>query len=415
MGKSVIIVGGGASGLTAAISAARAGAQVTVLDGMERCGKKLLATGNGRCNLTNLDPALPTKYYGTGSELAEHVTSRRDADWTLAFFEELGLLAQERDGYVYPYAAQASSVLETLLAELRRLRVKLKFKEKIRSVEKKDDKWHVKTDTWCYTACALVLACGSKAAPDTGSDGSGYALAKTLGHTIITPRPALVPVVCEGLLPAQLAGVRCRASVSLYERLDNRAELLAKDSGELQWTKYGVSGIVIFQLSRFISGCKALETLYLQIDLLPDFNETYLTDLLEKRVQLIDMERVSALLSGMLHEKLISAVLQAAGILAKTVCRDLTKEQIRNVIQTAKKFQLNVAGTKSFDACQICTGGVHCREVSMDSLESLKHKNLFFAGELLDVDGPCGGYNLQWAWASGYLAGESAAEAAIRQ
>ncbi|MDO4321593.1 MAG: aminoacetone oxidase family FAD-binding enzyme [Lachnospiraceae bacterium] len=408
MGRTVIVAGGGASGLMAAIAAARAGAEVTVLEGMERCGKKLLLTGNGRCNLTNLDPELPGKYYGTGATLAEQVIRGFGTFQTLSFFEELGLLTQEKNGYVYPYSAQAGAVLEVLLTELRRLKVKLKFGEKIESAEKKNGEWQVKTATWRYTAQALILACGSKAAPGTGSDGSGYTLANMLGHTVLPPRPALAPLVCRGNVFSQLAGVRCRGTVSLFQKKGGQKLLLKQDTGELQWTKYGVSGIVVFQLSRFVSENENDGGLYLEIDLLPDFDEDYLKALLHRQAARLPKERTASVLSGFLHEKLIPVVLKAAGISVKAVCGDLSDGQILKLADVSKHFCLEVKETKSFDVCQVCSGGVDCREVSAESLQSLKHDGLFFAGELLDVDGPCGGYNLQWAWSSGYTAGSAA-------
>lgn len=257
--KRVIVAGAGAAGLMAAITAARAGASVTVLEAMERPGKKLLLTGNGRCNLTNLDPALPMAYYGTGAALAAAVIKRFDAEKLVSWFEELGLLIQEKNGYVYPYSAQAGSVLEVLLAEARHLKIKLKYSEKIIEIQKhsisstKEVEWEVRTQTWKYTADAVILACGSKAVMTTGSDGSGYALAASLGHTIQTVKPALTPVICKEKFLPQISGVRCRACVTLFEQIGKKEPvMLRQEKGELQWTKYGVSGIVIFQLSRFV-------------------------------------------------------------------------------------------------------------------------------------------------------------------
>lgn len=416
MGKRVIIAGGGAAGLTAAVFAARQGAEVTVLEGMERPGKKLLLTGNGRCNLTNLDVALSGKYYGSGAAVARKLTEQFGASEVLSFFEELGLLTTEKNGYVYPYSLQSGAVLGALLSEIRRLRVKLKLGEKVESIQQEEERWKVKTASWCYTADALVLACGGKAVPSTGSDGSGYALARMLGHSVTVPRPALVPLECNGRMYERLSGVRCRAAVSLYRAISEKnknevqkeAVLLKKDIGELQWTKYGVSGIVIFQLSRFVSTASHPQQMYLEVDLLPDFEKAYLVAFLERRAALFSKERTVALLSGLLHEKLIPVLLKNAEIPEKLSCGEVDAVQIERLVVQAKKLRLSLAGTKSFDVCQVCAGGVDCREVSDKTLQSKKWNNLFFAGELLDVDGPCGGYNLQWAWTSGYVAGMSA-------
>lgn len=412
MKKTVIVVGGGASGLMAAIAAARRGAAVTVLEGMERPGKKLLQTGNGRCNLTNLDRQLPEKYYGSGAMLARSLTQRFDGAAAVAFFEELGLLVQEKNGYVYPYPAQASAVLQVLLAELRRLHVRLKLGERVTSLEMSGGTWQVKTASWTYTAEAVILACGGKALPATGSDGSGYALARSLGHAVVTPVPALAPVACEGSFFVSLAGVRCRAAVSLFQKKTSGDEQLAAETGELQWTKYGVSGIVVFQLSRHISACSRPHNLFFEVDLLPDFGETYVKELLCRRKEALAKERPAALLPGILHEKLIPVIIKNAGLSAKKSCGELNDTEIERLIAAAKHLRLSVAGTKSFDACQVCAGGVSGDEVCPDTLESRKHRKLYFTGELLDVDGPCGGYNLQWAWASGYAAGTAAGQEA---
>ena len=458
MARKVIIAGAGASGLVAAIAAARTGAEVTVLEAMDRPGRKLLLTGNGRCNLTNMDPELSTHYYGSGQKLAQSVTERFGAGQTRRFFEELGLLTTEKNRYVYPYNMQSSAVLDVLLAELRRLKVKLKFNEKIEAIEVTGDCWGVKTSSWSYQADAIVLACGSRCLPKTGSDGSGYRLAAQLGHTIITPRPALAALNCSGDFFASLAGVRCRTRVTLLVG----GQAVKEETGELQWTKYGVSGIVVFQLSRFVSADNLRQfdsacvrqagqlagrtgTQYtLSIDLLPEFEHSYLARLLSARASELSKETVAVLLKGMLHEKLIPVVLAGAGIKKSQTCKELIEQNcdgssarveksrtctelvdgtenkkskicekqdvgaVDRLVSCMKAFTIPVTGVRSFDECQVCSGGVDCREIDAETLESKLHRHLYFAGELLDVDGPCGGYNLQWAWASGYIAGQAA-------
>ncbi len=403
MAKKIIVAGAGASGLTAAIAAARSGAEVTVLEAMERPGKKLLMTGNGRCNLTNMDAQLSSRYHG-GAELAKTVTERFGARETLQFFVSLGLLTRERDGYVYPYTGQASTVLQVLLAEIRRLRVKLKLSERVQELHRENGQWLIRTGSWQYTADAVVLACGSRCMPETGSDGSGYRLAGALGHTIVRPAPALTPLVCQADFLQAVSGVRCQAQASLF----TGDCLLGTERGELQWTKYGVSGIVVFQLSRFVSAAEK-QAFLLELDLWPDFTGPVLVSALRERAKALEQERVSACLCGLLHEKLIPVVLRQAGVSAKQTCAQLSDEQTMRIVQCGKRLSLPVKGTRSFDSCQVCAGGVDTGEVSAQDLQSRKQTGLYLAGEMLDVDGPCGGYNLQWAWASGYLAGMSAA------
>lgn len=411
--RKVIVVGGGAAGLMAAVFAAREGAQVTILEAKERPGKKLLLTGNGRCNLTNLDTDLPEAYHGSGRKMAASLTRAFDGRAVCRFFEELGLLTQEKNGYIYPYSAQSGSVLEVLLSEIRRLKVKLKLSEKIKEVTKTPEGWAVSTEGWTYESDAVILACGSKCAADTGSDGSGYVLARSLGHKIIKIAPALTPVTCKADYLQNLAGVRCRARVTLCR---GREQEIAADTGELQWTKYGVSGIVVFQLSRYISSAASPEGMYFKIDLLPEYEKEQLLHILSRRAAMIGREKLSVLLAGLLPEKLIPVVLgemdriqKSSRSFTKYTCSEFADKQAGLLIDLMKAFILPITGTKSFDTCQVCAGGVDCREVNPDTLESCLHPGLYFAGEMLDVDGPCGGYNLQWAWSSGYAAGRAAA------
>ncbi|MCC8137313.1 MAG: aminoacetone oxidase family FAD-binding enzyme [Clostridiales bacterium] len=438
MAKNIIVIGAGAAGLVAAISAARAGADVTVLEAQERPGRKLLVTGNGRCNLSNTSEHLAEQYRGTGAPLASKLIQRFDTTATLEFFHGLGLLTQEKNGYVYPHTAQSSSVLEVLLAELRRLKVKLKFSQDIVKIavyetpepvqaafcrpdvpEPSAARFAVVTSTWTYHADAVILACGSKAAPATGASETGYLLVRTLGHTILEPRPALVPFTSNAPFLNRTAGVRCRAGVTLL-RHALFCEPVARDIGELQWTAYGVSGIVIFQLSRYTAfeaerkikkpdkTDKEEQTAYsLSIDFFPDCGEKELEELLIKRAAELERESVRVLLRGLLNEKLIPVILSQGKKLPQA-CGDLEPADIFRICHTMKAFPLPVTGTKSFDQAQICTGGVDCREIT-DELESRIHGGLYFAGEMLDVDGPCGDYNLQWAWTSGYLSGQYAA------
>lgn len=450
--RKVIVAGAGAAGLMAAIAAARQGAEVTVLEAMERPGKKLLLTGNGRCNMTNMDEKLSEVYYGSGRETAHNLTRSFDAKSVCSFFEELGLLTQEKNGYVYPYSAQSTAVLDVLLAEVRRLKIKLKLSEKILSIKMNMVSdlneisadgtaypWTVETATWSYHCDSVILACGSKCVPSTGSDGTGYELAGALGHKIVPVMPALVPVTCQYEDLSSLSGVRCRARVSLYSSA-NKNKPLASEAGELQWTRYGVSGIVVFQLSRFVSNAGIGEKQFLSIDLLPEYEEKYLFRFIQNRSVQIKNEKAAALLAGMLNEKLIPVILKEADrllekqksggslncngksisaaekqkkkkfrSLAKFTCSELEEQHLSAVIRVMKHLILPVTGTRSFDSCQVCSGGVDCREVNADTMESMLHKGLYFAGEIMDVDGPCGGYNLQWAWSSGYTAGVSAA------
>lgn len=434
----VIIAGAGASGLMAAITAARNGAKVTVLEAMERPGKKLLTTGNGRCNLTNMDPELAKRYHGAPEMFTRPVIERFDAGAVRAFFLKLGLLTTEKNGYVYPYTNQASSVLEVLLTELRRLKIKLKLMEKIEAIRHEDSIWKVQTGTWTYRAERLVLSCGSKCAPMTGSDGSGYQLAEMAGLNLIPVVPALTPLLCEGKAPALAAGVRGMAEISLWKcRKQDMGQMPAKkqgrkdrgrksakvgdwifvasEQGEVQWTKYGISGIAVFQLSRYVAAAKETAAFQATLDLLKPYLEESkmgrktLEKMLWQRAGQISSDPAGALLRGILNEKLIPLMLDRAEIRPKTRCRDLTEKELCALLDVCSCYPLTVSGTKSYDVCQACAGGVDTAQISPETMECKHIPGLYVTGELLDVDGPCGGYNLQWAWASGYVAGQSAA------
>ncbi len=436
--RRVIVVGAGASGLMAAITAARNGASVTVVDAMDRAGKKLLLTGNGRCNLTHMDEYPEESCFGAERGWIREVMRQMMPEEVRHFFLELGLPTFEKNGYVYPVTGQASSVTAVLTAEMRRLKIKLKLSEKILALEKDGEVWRVRTGSWCYEGDAVILACGSKAAPKTGSDGSGYELAKMAGHKVRPVYPALTSVLCEGDFFQTVTGVRCRATVSLYrvtkkepklkekpqkgsEREAEKASgrkseeklLLRRESGEFLWTSYGISGILVFQLSRFISACRSPEKeRILEADLLPDLSEEELSRILAVRAKTLGQEKLSVLLTGLLNEKLIPVVLKKAGMTKKDSCEKLVRDGrlAEELVRAVKYFPLIPKGTKSFDVCQVCAGGVDTEQVDCRTLESKLQSGLYFSGEILDVDGLCGGYNLQWAWASGYTAGRAAAQ-----
>lgn len=434
MSLHVLVAGCGPAGMTAAIAAAREGAQVTVLEGMEKPGKKLLLTGNGRCNLTNLDPALPEKYrsacsFGTEKTdfLSAGVLRRFSTADTLDFFHALGLFTTERNGYVYPYTGQSSSVLELLLAEMKRLRVRLKFSEKIVKIEKNAStpksgtgQWMVQTQTWNYRCDRLILCCGSRAAESTGSDGSGYLLAKQAGHTVFPALPALTALnTGKPRFLSACAGVRCPAQVVLYACADanpaaGREEwkFLAADRGELQFTEKGISGIVVFQVSRYASlALHRGKQVKAALDLRPDLSGQELERWLGQaaaRCRDTDCSVASAC-SGLLPQKLLAAILEEQKIRQTGPMARLQPEQQKRLARSVKHFSLSVTGTRPFAQCQVCAGGVPLDEIDPETLESKKSAGLYFAGEILDVDGPCGGYNLQWAWSSGYTAGREAA------
>lgn len=406
--KRVIVIGGGASGLMASITAAREGAAVTILEAMEKPGKKILITGNGKCNLTNLDFSRKDLYR---SDYPEHITTvleRFDHQDTISFFQELGLFTYHKNNGVYPITDQASSVTEILLMEARRRKVKIKCTEKAQKIYREDGHWMVKTNSWSYPADSVILACGSKSYPATGSDGSGYELAKGLKLKIIPPKPALVPLIIAENIPAKLSGIRSQAMVTLKIMGHGQQTASYTESGEVQWTDYGVSGIVIFQLSRY--AVKALEDgkkPVLMIDILPQYEETTLKQFFDTRVK---SGTLGDALTGILPKKMIPVMAGLSGLKTDAAFESLNEDAYIRLIRQMKGITLTVKGSKSFDMAQVCQGGVSLSEIDLSSMEAYKQPGIYVTGELLDVDGICGGYNLQWAFSTGFIAGKASAK-----
>ena len=406
MKRNVMIIGGGASGMTAAIAAAREGARVVILEHTKRPGKKILSTGNGKCNLTNLDmrkDAFRGEHPGFAWKVIEAVPVKE----TVSFFEDLGLVLTDRNGYVYPATGQASSVLDALRFELERLKIPVLCECEVSGITKKLE---LRTTQGVMKADAVILAAGSKAAPGTGSDGSGYKLAGSLGHRVIEPLPALVQLKCRETWYKQFAGVRTDAFVTLF--CDGHKT--ASDRGELQFTDYGISGIPVFQVSRFAS--RALnegKRVTVRLDLLPVMDKQELFHFLTERVRRLGYRPGEEFLNSVLNKKLHQVLLKESGIPAGRRTSEITEKQLRILTDRIKALETTVTGVNSFDQAQICCGGVDTREINPCTMESKLVSQLFLAGEILDVDGICGGYNLQWAWSSGILAGRNAGRGPI--
>lgn len=403
--RKVLIIGGGASGLMAAIMAAREGAEVTILEHMDRVGKKILSTGNGRCNLTNL--SLKPEHYRSSQKLFPMKVLDRFSVWdTLSFFDGIGIITRNRNGYIYPNSDQAASVLDALRFETEHLGIKTVLSCQIRSAKKtKNGSFLVESDQGTYQGDCLILATGSKAASVSGSDGSGYELAKAFGHTIIKPLPALVQLRCKGTFFKQLAGVRCEAVV----RLVSDGKTLAADEGEVQLTDYGISGIPTFQVSRYASqALDAGRRVNAVLDFFPSKSMEDTRAMLKQRKSMLGYRPSGEFLNGVLNKKLAAVLLKQAGIQPDCSCAQIKDSQLETLTMQIKKFEVPVTATNSFEQAQVCCGGVDTRELRPDTMESKLVKHLFLVGELTDVDGICGGYNLQWAWSTGAVAGTTA-------
>lgn len=404
--RKVMVVGGGASGLVAAIAAAREGANVTIIEHKDRVGKKILSTGNGRCNLTN-EYMRAECFRGDDSSIVTKVLSQFGYKETIAFFEELGVLLKSRQGYIYPISDQASTILDALRIEIERLHVKIVSEEHVRDIEKTKNGFYLKTDKQSYSCDAVILATGGKASPVLGSDGSGYNLAKGFGHSISPVVPALVQLIGKGTYFKQVAGVRTNATVTLYVG----GEPVVSDKGELQLTNYGISGIPVFQISRYAA--KALhdkKTAMVSLNFLPTMTESELKEYIAKRKETHGYRTAEDFFLGMFHKKLTVMLLKAANIPLHVAANEISNESWEKILELIQYFPVEIEDTNAYEQAQVCAGGVRTNEIDEDTMESLYEKDLYLAGELLDVDGICGGYNLQWAWATGYIAGKNAAK-----
>lgn len=402
--QNIIIIGAGASGIMAAIAAARNHAKVTLLEHTDKIGKKLLATGNGRCNITNLVQN-PQYYRSDNSGFPVSIIEQFDEQECLKLFHEIGIYTKNKNNYIYPYSEQASTVLDILKMELERLDITIIYEVTVKSMIAKGKKIQINTDSTSYICDRVIISTGSKAAPKTGSDGSGYELAKMLGHHIIKPLPALVQLRTNDKCFKSLAGIRCEARLSLF--IDGVK--CCEDLGELQLTDYGISGIPTFQISRFaVRALDKKKEVIVSVDFMPEMKEEELSSFIEVQRKNAPNKKLEEILIGLLNKKLMPVLLMKAGVLGNIEGRDLKRKQISQILKVIKAFEVQINSYNSFEQAQVCSGGVDTREVSDKTLESKKLQGVYFTGEILDVDGICGGYNLQWAWSSGYVAGNHA-------
>ena len=401
----IIIVGGGASGLIAAIEAARTGASVVILEHMDIAGKKLLATGNGKCNFTNKKQGIEF-YRGMYPAFVLGSFKQFWVTETLRFFEEIGVPAKERNGYYYPYNEEASAIREALLLECKGLGVQIYYKIGIRSIQYQRNHFVFEAKNETYQSRCCIMATGGKAAKKTGSDGSGFLYLDNFRQPCLDMVPSLVQLKGKQAFFREIAGIRAISGLKLY--VDNR--YILGEEGELQITDYGISGIPVFQLSRFASyGLKEGKAVHVLIDFLPEYSLVQSEKLLRELCQLKARTPEEALL-GVLHKKMIPLVLRLAGLSEKKSLSKLTASELSCLRSVIKEFRVDIAGTNTFEQAQVTAGGIDTAYVSCDTLESALQKNLFFCGEILDIDGMCGGYNLQWAWSSGHVAGVHAAQ-----
>lgn len=398
----IIVVGGGAAGMMAAITAARGKAKVTLLERNPRIGKKILVTGNGRCNYTN-QFAGPSHYFGSAVSLVEPVLRAFSVADTIGFFKALGIEPRVEDGgKTYPMSEQASSILDVLLYTLQHLHVEVCTETEVLSI-KKGDRFTLKTTRGNFSADRVIFTPGGKAMPSTGSDGSGYTILEQMGLKLSPIYPALVQLMLEGTFFKSIEGVKVVAKACLTDG----KKLLMAEQGDVLFTNYGVSGPPILQLSRLAAqSLQENKPVFVQISFF-DLALEEMIALLKERFRNNPHYTLDFSLVGLINKRLIPVLLKQCDLGLKDACSELNPAEVRRLAEILTAWELPVRATKSWPSAQVTAGGLHLCEVT-PQLELKKYPGMFAAGEVLDVDGLCGGYNLQWAWSSAVVAARGA-------
>lgn len=399
----ITVIGGGASGLVAAIYACNENTQVTLLERNESCAKKILVTGNGKCNYWNQDQDI-SHYHSDDLEKIQEIISREHQTEVLHFFDRIGIVPKIKNGYYYPFSNQAISVKKALLLEASKKGVIIETGVLVTAITKEDNHFIIQSDTKNYTSDKVILSVGSKAAPKTGSNGNGYRLIQTLGHTVISPLPALVQLTADTTYMKAWAGIRTDVKLSLYEN----KKKIAQQEGEIQLTDYGISGICTFNLSHFVTkGLAAKKEEIIEINFLPFLTESKSEVIawFNQREKELQSRTIKESLEGILNYKLVQVLLKISKITPEQLWEDLSKSEQEELISNLISLNLKIEGSNSFEQAQVCSGGVPLTEIDTKTLESKKVPGLYLTGEILDVNGDCGGYNLGFAWMSGIIAG----------
>ena len=398
-----VIVGGGAAGLCAAILIAREGQKVTLLEQNKRVGRKILVSGNGKCNITNRHIS-PICFHSENSEFIQHVLEGYDFDSVISFFDKIGLVLQEgKEGKMFPMSMQAASVVDILEYEAKRAGVSILCECRVKSVEKRAEGFLLETSTGTIQGETLLITAGSAAAEKLGGNNSGYMFATALGHRLIPRHPALVQLCIEEQWVRECAGVKIEGEATLFAN----GEEITHRQGDLLFTNYGISGLAILDLSREVSlRLATFEYCELSLDLLPSYSKERLTNLLTAHVTKGSDKPLLLWLQGFIHKKLAKIVLERAKCQNKLE-GSLNRKEINRIVHTIKHLRLTINDTRGFAYAEVATGGVDTTQIDPETMVSKLVPNLYFAGEVLDVDGDRGGYNFHFAWISAMRAAKS--------
>ncbi len=405
--KKVIIVGGGMAGMFAAWNLAKEGAKVTLLERNSKVGKKILATGNGRCNITN-QKLEKSRYHSETKNLYDSTIQLCPLDKTRELLYELGIeLVGLESGKLYPRSMKASDVVKAMLYACEEAGVDICYEARVSAIQY-DKKYKVITEDKVYYAPYVIVATGGKSYSDSGSSGDGYTLAKTFGHHIVTPKASIVQLQTSGLNHKALKGIKTVGKVSL---IDEQGQILREDTDEILFTDYGLSGPAILQVSSHVEPALSKgESLTVAMDLVPTMSQDELDTILIERFSRFSARSVLDSFIGFMELRLVQALMTHMDLSIHEKAGNITKKARQRLVHELKGVQEVVTGTHLWNQAQVTKGGVSCLEVDEQSLESLKSPGLFFAGEVLDMDGDCGGFNLQFAMSSSYIISQSIIE-----
>lgn len=394
----IVIIGGGVSGIVSAIKSFNGRNRITILERNDKCLKKLLLTGNGRCNYFNDDTSI-SNYHSMREDLLDKVINSDNMSRVLDFYDELGIIPKIKNGYYYPFSNQASTVRDALMFEVMKLGISIKYNYLVEKIERSNNKFIINDSIVCDK---VIIATGSCSYPKTGSDGMGYDFLRKFGHNIIKPLPALVQLNSDFKYCRELSGIRSDVILSLYE--DD--EFISSSVGEVQLTDYGISGICTFNLSHFVTrGLDVGKKEVIKVNFLPFIKDNYM-EWFNTYSNKHNDKNIYMLLCNILNYKLVKVILKVCSIDNETYYNELDYNSRSLLIDNLTNFKFNIVSTKDFNFSQVCNGGVSLDEVNLSTFESLIVDGLYITGEVLDINGNCGGYNLICAVISGILVGD---------
>ena len=394
----IVIIGGGVSGIVSAIKSFNGRNRITILERNDKCLKKLLLTGNGRCNYFNDDTSI-SNYHSMREDLLDKVINSDNMSRIFDFYNELGIIPKIKNGYYYPFSNQASTVRDALLFEVMKLGISIKYNYLVEKIEHSNNKFIINDSIVCDK---VIIATGSCSYPKTGSDGMGYDFLRKFGHNIIKPLPALVQLNSDFKYCRELSGIRSDVILSLYE--DD--EFISSSVGEVQLTDYGISGICTFNLSHFVTrGLDVGRKEVIKVNFLPFIKDNYM-EWFNTYSNKHNDKNIYMLLCNILNYKLVKVILKVCSIDNETYYNELDYNSRSLLIDNLTNFKFNIVSTKDFNFSQVCNGGVSLDEVNLSTFESLIVEGLYITGEVLDINGNCGGYNLICAVISGILVGD---------